>query len=134
MRVHLGHLVLLRLALVAASLGLVALLASCGGAGKGRPAPDFQVALFSGSSFQLSEQEGKNVVVLNFWYPSCPPCRAEMPDLEKAWQQVEGKGVRFLGLFVPQGLDTEQDARELVAALGLTYDFATDTRVQIALA
>lgn len=37
----------------------------------------------------------------------------------------------FLGLFVPQGFDTEQDARDFVEELGLTYDFATDAGAQI---
>jgi peroxiredoxin len=69
---------------------------------------------------------GQKAVVLNFWYPSCPPCRAEMPGFEKAWQELQGEDVRFLGLFVPQGLDSEQDARGFVEELGLTYDFATD--------
>lgn len=66
MRVHLGLRGWRRLAVVAASLVLVALLASCEGAGEGRPASDFQVTLFSGSSFRLSEQGGKDAVVLNF--------------------------------------------------------------------
>lgn len=39
--------------------------------------------------------------------------------------------ITFLGLFVPQGFDTEQDAMDFVEELGLTYDFATDTGAQI---
>ena len=69
--------------------------------------------------------------MLNFWFPSCPPCRAEMPSFEEAWQQVQDEEVRFLGLFVPMGFDSEQDARDFVQELGLTYDFATDRRAEI---
>jgi peroxiredoxin len=54
-----------------------------------------------------------------------------MPDFEESWQQVQDEDVMFLGLFVPQGFDTEQDARDFVEELGLTYDFATDTAAQI---
>ena len=102
-------------------------------------APDFQVARFDGSSFRLSELTGQEAVVINFWYPSCPPCREEMPHFEEVWQEMQGqesqgKDVRFLGLFVPQGFDTEQDARDFVAELGLTFDFATDLQARIALA
>ena len=105
------------------------LLVSCGGG----PRPlDFQVTLYDGTAFQLSGEAGKNAVVLNFWYPSCPPCRAEMPDFEIAWQRVQGQPVRFLGLFVPQGLDSELDASNFIAELGLTYDFATDKGAEIA--
>ena len=72
-------------------------------------------------------------MVLNFWYPSCPPCRDEMPAFQDAWQQLEGEDVRFLGLFVPQGFDSEQDARDFVQEMGLTYDFATDKGAMVAL-
>ena len=109
---------------------LLLLMVSCGS--KSQQANDFQVTLFNGGSFRLSDQVGKTAVVLNFWYPTCPPCRAEMPDFQRSWQELQGEDVRFLGLFVPQGLDTEQDARDFVEELGLTYDFATDTRAQVA--
>jgi len=95
-------------------------------------APDFQVTLFDGGNFQLSALTGQEVVVINFWYPSCPPCREEMPHFEEVWQEMPDQHVRFLGLFVPQGFDTEQDARDFVAELGLTFDFATDLQAHIA--
>ena len=109
---------------------IVLLLVSCGA--KLEQAEDFQVTLFDGGGFRLSDQVGETAMVLNFWYPTCPPCRAEMPAFQRAWQELQGENVRFLGLFVPQGLDTEQDARDFVDELGLTYDFATDTRAQVA--
>ena len=94
--------------------------------------PDFEVMLFDGSPFRLSDDAGQRAVVLNFWFPSCPPCRAEMPGFQRAWEQVQGDDIRFLGLFVPQGFDSEQDARDFIEELGLTYDFATDFRGEIA--
>jgi peroxiredoxin len=113
---------------------IIMTMASCigGDAPKG-PASDFQVTLFDGTRFRLSDQIGQRAVVLNFWFPSCPPCRAEMPDFERSWQQVKDEDVLFLGLFVPQGFDTEQDARDFIEELGLTYSFATDTGAQITL-
>ena len=119
--------------LVAFSLVILSLV-SCIGVGKSpEQAPDFEVTLFDGSSFRLSDQIGQSSVVLNFWFPSCPPCRAEMPDFEDSWQQLKGENVLFLGLFVPQGFDSEQDARDFVEELGLTYEFATDNMAQITL-
>ena len=99
------------------------LLLSCGGA---EVAQDFQVDLFDGRQFTLSEQYEDNVVVVNFWYPSCAPCREEMPEFQRAWEELQGEQVRFLGLFVPLGFDTEHSARAFVDELGLTFDFATD--------
>lgn len=92
-------------------------------------AGDFGVTLFNGEDFRLADQIGKKSVVLNFWYPSCPPCRDEMPAFQAAWEQVQedGEDVVFLGMFVPRGLDSEQDARDFVAEMGLTYDFGTDS-------
>ena len=113
------------------SVMLMVFLAGCGGTA-GREAPDFQVTRFDGAQFSLSDQVGVNAVVLNFWYPSCPPCRAEMPAFENAWQQVREDDVQFLGIFVPQGFDTQQDAKDFVDEFGLTYGFATDKGAQIA--
>jgi len=97
----------------------------------GEPASDFALTTFDQEQFRLSEQRG-NVVVINFWYPSCPPCRDEMPAFQEAWEQYEGRNVRFIGLFVPQGFDTEVEARQFVDELGLTFDFATDVRARVA--
>ena len=106
-----------------------ALTAACGA---GPAPPDFEVELFDGGKFRLSEQYADNVVVINFWYPNCPPCREEMPEFQRAWQELAGERVRFLGLFVPRGLDTEPTARDFVAELGLTFAFATDRGETIA--
>lgn len=103
-----------------------------GPGGVGRQAGDFQAELFAGGEFRLADAVGQEAVVLNFWFPSCPPCRAEMPEFQRAWEQLQGQPVRFLGMFVPQGLDSEQDARNFVAELGLTYDFATDRGANVA--
>ena len=109
----------------------LAFLAACGGV-EGEKAPDFQVTRFDGTEFRLSDHVGKNAVVVNFWYPSCPPCRAEMPAFEQAWQQLRQDDVQFVGIFVPQGFDTDQDARDFVESLGLTYAFAADKGAHIA--
>ena len=92
----------------------------------GERVQDFEVQLFDGGEFRLSRAYGDNVVVINFWYPSCAPCREEMPEFQEAWEELEGEPVRFLGLFVPRGFDNETIAREFVSELGLTFDFATD--------
>lgn len=112
-------------------VGLLLVLAAACNSGK---AQDFEAELFDGERFRLSEQYADNVVVINFWYPSCPPCREEMPEFQRAWEELEGEPVRFLGLFVPKSFDNEQAARAFVKELGLTFDFAADNKETIALA
>ena len=108
----------------------VFLLVACGGSGQ--KARDFEVVQFDGDTFRLFEETEGQAVVLNFWYPSCPPCRKEMPAFEAAWQELKDDPVRILGLYVPQGIDSEQDARHFIEELGLTFDFATDRLGRIA--
>ena len=107
---------------------MLLLASACGG----ETAQDFEVQLFDGGRMRLSEEYADNVVVINFWYPSCSPCREEMPEFQEAWHELEGEPVRFLGLFVPRGFDNESTAREFVSELELTFDFATDHRETIA--
>ena len=113
---------------ITALLAVLIALAACS---NGQPAADFVLTTFQGEKFRLSEQRG-NAVVINFWYPSCPPCRDEMPAFQEVWEEYQGRNVRFIGLFVPQGFDTEVEARQFVDEFGLTFDFATDVRAQVA--
>ena len=101
---------------------------ACGG----ERAQDFEVRLFDGERLRLSEEYADNVVVINFWYPSCAPCREEMPEFQESWEELKGEPVRFLGLFVPRGFDNEATAREFVEEFDLTFDFATDHEESIA--
>lgn len=52
-----------------------------------RPAPDFEVVRQDGARVRLSSLRGK-VVFVNFWATWCPPCREEMPDLEKLTESL----------------------------------------------
>ncbi|MBC8280077.1 MAG: TlpA family protein disulfide reductase [Chloroflexi bacterium] len=112
-----------------ALVGII-LAVACGSSGQS--ARDFEVVQFNGDTFRLSEEVKNQAVVVNFWYPSCPPCREEMPAFEAAWQELKDEPVRILGLYVPQGIDSEEDARNFIEELGLTFNFATDRLARIA--
>jgi thiol-disulfide isomerase/thioredoxin len=51
-------------------------------------APDFKLKDLSGKEVSLSDFKGKRVFV-NFWATWCPPCKAEMPELEKLYQETK---------------------------------------------
>lgn len=55
-----------------------------------RPAPEFALSSLEGRTVRLSDFRGK-VVVLNFWATWCPPCRREMPSMERLSQQLQGE-------------------------------------------
>jgi peroxiredoxin len=63
----------------------------------GETAPDFILKDINGQIWKLSSLKGK-VVVLNFWFISCPPCLQEMPKLNDLVKKYDGQEVIFLGL------------------------------------
>ena len=57
--------------------------------------PDFEIATLDGNNFKLSDNGGK-IVVLNFWATWCGPCKEEMPDLQKLYDEYSKEDVVFL--------------------------------------
>ena len=58
---------------------------------------DFTLKDLKGKKYTLSELRGK-VVMVNFWATWCPPCRLEMPDLDKIYTQFESQGLVILSI------------------------------------
>ena len=81
-------------------------------------APAITGETFEHGSFSLDQHVGKPVLI-NFWFPSCPPCRAEMPDLQASFEQY-GDQVTFIGL-QQLGLDSAANGQAFVRELGLGY-------------
>lgn len=91
-------------------------------------APAISGETFSHGAFSLDMHEGKPVLV-NFWFPSCPPCRAEMPDLQAAFEKY-GDEVVFIGI-QQLGLDSPASGAAFVEELGLTYPSMPDTNSEV---
>jgi cytochrome c biogenesis protein CcmG/thiol:disulfide interchange protein DsbE len=117
-------------------LVLVAGLGACGGQtsstqnigiNQGNVAVDFQLLSLEGEEISLSQYQG-SVVLINFWATWCPPCRAEIPDIEKAYQARSNDGFVVLGIAVEQ-------AHSLVAPfveiMGMSYPVLLDERSQV---
>lgn len=60
-------------------------------------APDFELKDYQGSPVKLSDFKGKPVFI-NFWATWCPPCRAEMPEIEAAYRKYKSQGLVVLGI------------------------------------
>jgi peroxiredoxin len=93
-----------------------------------KAAPEFTVPIRGGQRFRLSEHRGK-VVLVNFWATWCPPCREEMPSMERLWRQHRQQG--FLLLAVSLDADPKL-VGPFVAEHGLTFPVALDPDVEVA--
>ena len=68
-------------------------------------APDFALKDADRKLHRLSEQRGK-VVLVNFWATWCPPCRREMPSMQRAWEKLQGGNFEMYAVNVGEDEDT----------------------------
>jgi len=81
-------------------------------------APDFGITTTRGEDFRLSDNIGKKVIVLNFFATWCGPCRAEMPELNRYFNEHKSQP------FVLMGIDAEEKDDRVEAFLKeLKVDF-----------
>ena len=109
---------------------VVLLLARPGGSPglKDQPAPPINGITLDGSSVSLADYWG-HPVVINFWGPSCVPCREEFPLFLEELAAHENDGLVILGVL---NLDPPEPARAFVAELGATWPTVIDPDQQIA--
>ena len=94
-------------------------------------AVEFSGTTDDGGSFDSSDYAGK-VLVVNFWYAGCPPCRAEAPDLESLNQEFADDNVVFIGVNIR---DQAEQSEAFGTKFGVTYPSildADDGNVQLA--
>lgn len=107
----------------------------------GPVAPDFALPLYNGAEFldgatevTLASLQGRPVIV-NFWAPLCPPCRAEMPDFQELWEELQtiGSDAIVLGVDVGPftGLGDREQAIEFLDTIDLTYPTGQATSADI---
>ena len=111
------------LVLAVALLGLV----GCGPSttveiGKGKPVPNITGTTLAGAPFDLAALRGKPVL-LNFWGPSCVPCRTEFPLLARKAAEHAADGLVIVGILTD---DPVEPARAFAAANGGTWPTVID--------
>jgi peroxiredoxin len=83
-------------------------------------APPFDTVDIQGNPERLSDQTGK-VVIVNIWATWCPPCRAEMPKLDRLYRERKDKGLVVFGLS-DEDVSVQRKFQELVP---VTYPLLT---------
>lgn len=117
--------------LARASLALIAVLiavvAGCGPSatveiGKGKPVPNITGTTLDGATVDLSTLRG-HPVLINFWGPSCEPCRLEMPLLAKKAAEHAAAGLVIVGVLTD---DPVEPARTFESDFGATWQTVID--------
>lgn len=76
----------------------------------------------AGDTFSSADYAG-DVLVVNFWYAACPPCRVEASDLQSVSQDYANDGVQFVGVNV---YDQASTAQSFADEFGVTYPSILD--------
>ncbi|GAA1182299.1 TlpA family protein disulfide reductase [Nesterenkonia xinjiangensis] len=90
----------------------------------------FESTLFDGSAVDPARWTGE-VVVINFWYAACAPCRVEAPDLAELHQEFADDGVQFYGV---NTRDTQPTAEAFERRFGIEYPSMEDRDGRVMLA
>lgn len=95
---------------------------------KGRIPPDFTLQTLTGETLTLSSLRGKPVWV-NFWATWCPPCRAEMPEMQQRYNRYREQGLVIVGVDMAEGIDT---VKQYVESNGFDWTFVLDSDNRVA--
>ena len=92
------------------------------GIARDKPAPAFSGTTLDGAAFSLAGLAGRPVIV-NFWGPSCIPCRDEFPLFKAKLEAHVADGLAIVGVLA---FDPPAQARDFIAAYGATWPTVDD--------
>lgn len=96
---------------------------------RGQLAPDFELKTGDGETVRLSDYRGQRVL-LNFWATWCPPCRAEMPDMQELYTK-SNLDVEILAVNLTATEKSEEVVAPFVEEYGLTFPILMDRSSEV---
>jgi len=87
----------------------------------GVTAPDFTGSTIDGKNIRLSKLRGQ-VVVLNFWFIACAPCRAEVPGLNEVVESFKNEKVNFVSI----ATDKEPELKKYLTKNKFSFETIAD--------
>ena len=100
----------------------------------GKKAPTFTLTKLDGSQFNLAEQLGDKVVILDFWSMRCGPCVMALPTLAEVAKEYESKGVVLLAVNLGEPSDQIKsflENQEVDLPVGLDSTFVAATSYEV---
>ena len=97
---------------------------------KGQVAPDFELLSITGNKVKLSDLRGKTVI-LNFWATWCPPCRAEIPEMQKFYENNKNNNVEILAVNLTNSESSPDTVKDFVRDKGMTFNILLDKQGKI---
>lgn len=92
---------------------------------EGQQAPDIQLTTLEGKPFKLSDYRGEKVI-LNFWATWCPPCKAEMPDMQEFHEKHRNEGVEVVAVNLTVAEKKIEDVHQFIKDYGITFTIPLD--------
>ena len=107
---------------------------SCNKLGGKNIAPKFVIDLYGSKDYEegfsyLFDPKGSSPLIVNFWFPSCPPCIAEMPEINSVYRKHKDRldvvGIQLIGL------DSVGDGQKFVTENDINYAVGPDIAGEI---
>ncbi len=95
---------------------------------EGFPAPEIVLPTLDGGEARLSDLRGKSVI-LNFWATWCPPCRLEMPALQRVYDDYQGRVV-VVGVNLIMSERSPEAVRAFLEEIGVSFPIWLDVQNQ----
>lgn len=98
---------------------------------EGNLAPNFTLPTLEGDKLTLSEYRGQKII-LNMWASWCPPCIAEMPDMQEFYTNHQTDGIEILAINMTESEKNIENVSKFIEDFSLTFPIVLDEKSQVA--